>query len=167
MKEINLNKLFDIAADQAGSLEMEMLSFSDLLSDNFDLKVFLEDNGVNADNKKRLLEDLLPDASELFRRLFGLLAEQYLISRFSALAGGYSELVSRKTGTQLLTVTSARELDESERARIRPLIKQPVRFYFKVDPSLIGGARLWWEDGRLLDLSFSRSLQDLKEKIIA
>jgi len=167
MKEVNLNKLLDIAGEQAGGLEMEMLSFSDLLSRNFELRTFLEDNSIPGANKEKLFAALLPHVSDLFRQLFNLLVEQSLMPRFAALTSSFSGLVSRKTATQLLEVTSARELAASERARIQSFIKDRVRFYFKSDPTLLGGVRLHWEDGRFLDLSFSCSLEQLKEKIIA
>jgi F0F1-type ATP synthase delta subunit len=167
VKEVSLEKLFAIAGEQAGGLEKEMLSFSDLLSSCFELRTFLEDTSVPFGNKDKLFAALLPNVSDLFRSLAFLLIEQSLMPHFTALTRSYSRLVSQKTATQLLEVTSARELATSERARIQSFVKERVRFYFKRDAALLGGLRLHWEDGRFLDLTFSNSLEKLKETIIA
>ncbi len=164
MKEIDVAKLFDLAGSGAVALEGEIYRFSRMVRHDFDLKLFFESGAVPAQNKKSLLRDLLPRSSALFFDLVGLLIDEDLFRSLGWLEKEYSRMVSRRTGTSLVEVTSGRELTAEEAGRIERELAGRLRF--EVDPAIIGGIKIKWEDGRSLDASLAGALEKLKEEIL-
>ncbi|MFH1386343.1 MAG: F0F1 ATP synthase subunit delta [bacterium] len=164
MKEIDVEKLYDLAGKDALQLERELYRFSYALNSDLDLKYFFVDNGVSEKNKRTVLADLFPAASRVFRDLFNLLLREELLERLSWLANKYSEVVSKKTATEYLEVTSAVPLlNENVFKAIKP---DKIRYRFKVDPKIIGGLKLKWEDGRYYDSTLQGEIEAIKEALI-
>ncbi len=166
MKEIDLQRLYEICGERAAGLEQEIYEFLSLLDHNFDLKVFLEDPGITAERKKELLQGLLDDRSPLFLQLLFLLIEEGMIKQVRPLAAEFTAFISAKTGTQYIKVISASMLTGEEKERIKKKLG-PSRVRYEVDPLLIGGLMIKWEGGQFMDASFAGNLKELKEKISA
>jgi F0F1-type ATP synthase delta subunit len=167
VREIEVEKLYEIAGKEAVSLENELHSFAQRLSEMIELRGFFADSGVTAEHKLFIFGELNPGASKLFRDLFSLLMEEGLVGRIPWLAGEFSAVISKRTGTGYLEVRAARELTAEERERIKSCIKEKLRMRFVRDAGLIGGIRLRWEDGRFMDASLSGMLEQMKEKLLA
>jgi ATP synthase F1 delta subunit len=166
MSEIDFDKLFALAGQQTTQLERELQTFIEVLDDNFDLKIFLEDITVPAANRKQLLNELCAGYSSLFLDLLGLLIERDLILNLREFLNQYSRQLSKKTGTRFVEVTTADNVDKDEIKKIKNKIGAE-RIRFRVDPSLIGGIRIKWEGGNLVEATISRYLRELKENISA
>ena len=164
MREIDVFKLYELASNNAVKLDEELYRFSRLLYHNFELKTFFEDGSIPAEARKKMLVELHPDSSTLMRELIGLLIDQDLIRQLGWLAHHYSELISRKTGAPLVEITSAQVLPEDQKKEIMRFTEGRRRF--EVDPAIIGGVRIKWEDGRYLDASLKGRLEALKEEIL-
>ncbi|MDD4179521.1 MAG: F0F1 ATP synthase subunit delta [Candidatus Margulisbacteria bacterium] len=163
MKEIDVERLYEIAGKDALQMERELFYFSSLLLKQLELKRFLTDSGVAAKNKIAVFEEVYPDCSPRFHALFCFLIDQGLVQRIHWLAQKFSEQVSLKNKTCYLKVTSAERLTEAELDKIRAYAGGNYRFLFELDPGIIGGIRLNWEDGRQIDISLSAALEQLKE----
>lgn len=164
MKEIDLEKLYDLAGSRAVALEEELYHFSRMLFHDFELKLFFENGAIPPANKKLLLPELFPRASSLFIDLVDLLIDEELFRRLGWLEREYSKLISRKTGTKLVEITSGREMSEDEKKMIGRSLEGRLRF--EDDPKIIGGIKIKWEDGRYLDASLAGILDKLKEEIL-
>jgi F-type H+-transporting ATPase subunit delta len=166
VREISLHKLYDICGQRAAGLEQELYDFLSLLDSNFELKVFLEEVGVAAESKKKLLQELLPGRSDLLLSFISLLIDQELMKKIRSLLAEFTAIISARTGTRLVKISSASQLTPEEKELIGGKLKA-ARIRFETDPALIGGLRIKWEGGVLINASYSGYLNELKEKISA
>jgi len=167
MKKIDVEKLYQIAGKDAVRLEEELFHLLKEVGSDFRLKSILDDLGISPADKKKLLEDVFAKSSPVFCDLMRLLIDEELCSGLNRLAREYSDVVSKKTGTVLVGVASAFPLSDNEKKRIKDRMADRTRVLFTVDPKLIGGARLNWQDGRFMDASLLGSMEKLKEEILA
>lgn len=166
MKAIDLDKLYRIAGKKVFELENELHAFSGLLLKNFDLKYFFGDVSVPPENKKKLFSRLFPKASKLFKNLVNLLIKEGLTRKMTSLSDGFTRMVSQRKNVDFVDVISALPLTKDELSNIKSSIGENVRMRAFVDPSIIGGARIKWSDGRFLDVSVSGFLKQLKEEML-
>jgi ATP synthase F1 delta subunit len=92
------------------------------------------------------------------------------IGQFAGIARSFEKAKGVREGVSKGTIESAVALDggqlerfESETGR---LLGKTVRLEPKIEPSLIGGVRIY-VDGKLIDASIRRRLDELREKIIS
>jgi len=166
MKEIDIEKLHELAGDKAAELESELRNFVRLLRREFELKTFFEDPAVETEGKMKLLNDIYPRASGFFRDLVEFLIKEDLVKRIGNLSEAYSKLISRRTGTSFADVVSARPLSEDELGKIKEYIGKGFRLHLEVNQKLIGGYRIICEDGMYVDISLAGFLSELKETIL-
>jgi ATP synthase F1 delta subunit len=166
MKEIDVERLHELAGDKASELESELHNFVRLLRREFELKAFFEEPTVPPAGKMKLLDDIYPRASGFFRDLVEFLIKEDLVKRIGNLSEAYSKLISRRTGTSFADVVSAHPLSEEELGKIREYVGKGFRLHLEVNPKLIGGYRIICEDGMYVDISLAGFLSELKEAIL-
>ena len=166
MKEIDLEKLFEIAGNRALALEAELNVFAKLLLKNFELRVFFENITNSKKDKLKLIAKVMPGSSGLFTGLIELLIDENLEKRFIKLYEGFVKIVSRKTGVVFADVATAYPLTDSDRKKIETWLAGKVKIREEIDPSLIGGIRIKASDGRYFDGSLSGALKNLKERMV-
>jgi ATP synthase F1 delta subunit len=166
MKEIDLEKLFEIASEGALSLEEELSSFAKLLRRNFELRLFWESVSYSKEDKKKLLLEIFPEATELFRDLIYLLIDRGWEKKILELSQDFTRLVSEKLSINFVEIKSAFPLTGEDRKRIENFVGGKTRLRIEVDSSLIGGLKLQTFDGRYFDASLQGRLEKLKEDLI-
>ena len=88
---------------------------------------------------------------------------------YSKIIKAYKDMVDREEGVTYGTVYSVEPLTETQikkmEDQITDLIKQKTRLENKLDASLIGGIKVL-VDGRIIDASIKKRLQDLSSQLI-
>jgi F0F1-type ATP synthase delta subunit len=165
MKEIDLDKLFEIAKDEALSLEEGLHSFLILLREDFKLRIFFEDRRIPGDMKKKKFRRLFPKALPLLSDLICFLIDEELERNFIKLSERFTKLASKKFKITFVDVESAYALKKEELEGIREFIGGEPHVRVRRDPSLIGGFKLLTSDGRYFDCSLISGISRLKDKL--
>lgn len=166
MREIDVEKLYELAGSEAATLEGELHDLAHRLLRDLKLKAFWSNYAVPAKQKLALFREIHPDATETFCQLFTLLSNEMLISRVPWLSAKYSEIVSRRTGIRSVVVKSARQLSPVEMEAVKNQVGPGHRLEFRVRPELIGGINIQWANGRRIDASLSGLLAEMKEELL-
>ena len=165
MKEIDLDKLFEIASNEALPLEEGLHSFSLLLREDFKLRVFFEDRMIPAEKKKKKFRRLFPGALPLLSDLIYFLIDEELERNFIKLSEKFTKLVSKKLKVTFVDVESAYALTKEELERIREFVGGSPHMRARRNPALIGGFKLLTSDGRYFDCSLNSGISRLKDKL--
>src|SRR3989344_350864 len=166
MKEIDLEKLYEIAGKEALTIESELNSLAKLLVKNFELRTFFENATFSKEAKTKLLAEVMPGVSVLFRNLIGLLIDENMEKAAIKLSERFTQLAARKSGTVFAEVGAAAGLSEGEKKRIVDWLGGQVNLREEIDPDLIGGVKIFTSDGKYFDGTLSGALENLKEAII-
>jgi F-type H+-transporting ATPase subunit delta len=165
--------LFGIGVD-AGNFEalgQEIGELATLWSSSADLRELLENPVFRAEEKRRVLEQLLPRVAPTaeVRRLALLLLERRRIMLLPAIARAYRDIADAHTGRLRARVTSAEPLTPTAVDRVRRALEErtgkKVIVETAVDASLIGGVVAQVGD-LVLDGSVRTQLADLRTKLL-
>lgn len=167
MKEIDLEKLFNIAGKDAPALEKELNGFYKLLYQNFELRLFFENSAFSKESKKKMFASLFPGASKLFRDLVSLLIDNELENKIMKTSLKFTRLISKKLGVEFAQVKSAFPLSGPELKKIEQFIGENISVRAEVDPGLIGGLKITVSDGRYFDGSLQGGLAKLKGEMVS
>lgn len=166
MKEINVEKLYQLAGNRALELESALNHLADLLADNFQLKVFFEDTGVRAEHKILILKEVYPTAPVILQDLLKLLIANDLMSCLNWLQRKFRTVVSHHTGTQVVEIVSVTPLSQSQKERLSSFLGAGNRLRFRLRSEVIGGIEVRWEDGRYLDATLAGALKQLEVELL-
>jgi F-type H+-transporting ATPase subunit delta len=165
--------LFGIGVD-AGNFEalgQEIGDLATLWITAGDLRELLENPVFRPDEKRKVLEQILPRVAPTaeVRRLALLLLERRRITLLPAIARAYRDLADAHTGRVRARVTSAEPLTAAAADRVRRALEErtgkKVIVETAVDPSLIGGVVAQVGD-LVLDGSVRTQLADLRSKLL-
>lgn len=123
----------------------EIHSLLALLEESPELKGFLENPILKAEDKKVVLSQILGEqANPYFRNFLMLLVDRRRIVFIEAIAQKYLERLRQLNNTVLAFVTSAVEMKEAQCQAVSDKVKQitgarAVELKASVDPDLIGG----------------------------
>ena len=155
------------AAGLADQLEDELYSFSRLVNDHYDFKLFLEDPRIRADYKKNKLTELFPPglSANFLALVFGLI-DQGREELVEELSRELARSISKDRGILFGEVTSLVRLNDDQRARLAKAIgrleRSPVRLRYRVDRELLGGLCVKLINGGVWDVSLRHKLDDLR-----
>jgi F-type H+-transporting ATPase subunit delta len=149
----------------------ELESLAVLLEEQVDFQTFLESPQIDKSEKKKILEKLFKEKlGTMTLNFLNVLLEknrQYLLKR---IAREYKDLDDEKEGIRGVTVTSARpvstELEQEFRTKLETALGTSIRLTVEVDPSLLGGIIIRYED-MVLDGSIRNRLKELRERTSA
>lgn len=165
--------LFGIGVD-AGTFEalgQEIGELATLWNSSPDLRELLENPVFRPEEKRRVLEQLLPRVAPTaeVRRLALLLLERRRIMLLPAIARAYRDIADAHTGRLRARVTSAEPLTPTAVDRVRKALEErtgkKVIVETAVDASLIGGVVAQVGD-LVLDGSVRTQLADLRTKLL-
>ena len=128
--------------DQFGEDVRSLLS---LLEDSPELKSFLENPLLKAEDKKTVLRRILgEETNQLFRNFLMLLIDRRRIVFIEGIAQKYLEILRQINNTVLAFVTSATELNQEQQRAVADKVHQitgaqSVELKIEVKPDLIGG----------------------------
>lgn len=165
MKQIDLDKLFEIAGENAQGFEKELHAFYQLLYKNFELRVFFEDQSFTKESKKKLFLEICPSASKLFNDFIVLLIDNDLTKEIMKTAVKYSKLISQKEKIIFVDVASAFPLSGEDLEKIKDFAGQNITMRVEIDPLLVAGIKILCSDGRFFDGSLKGRLLKLKGEI--
>jgi len=173
MAELNVRyaaALFDLALE-SGMLDEyceQAVLVRDALQSDECLK-FMEHPDISAKDKHKFLDDVFGE--NLYDNLKGflylLIAKNREGIMISALTE-FADMVNLHNGKIEAAVVSAAVLDDGQLAALKDLLtkklNKQVKISAKVDSSLIGGLYIY-VDGRLIDYTIKKQLNDLKDSI--
>jgi len=144
----------------------ELGGFSKLLRDHYELKLFLEDQKISAEYKKKKLAQMFtPSTSRFFIDLLGGLVDSGHISRIPSLAIGFMKKLLQEKGILAGEVESGKEISPAKREKLRNLMdkmtgKKTILRY-SIKPALLGGICVRFIDGTIWDASLQSKLHQL------
>lgn len=155
-------------AGQADTLEDELFAFERMVSDNPGLRDALSDPGRNAEDKRRLLHDLLDGkATEATVKL----AEQSLSGSYRTVVAAvdeYQKIAAAHRHRLVATVRVARALSDEDAQRLSGTLARqydrPVHLNVVVDPEVIGGIRVEIGDD-VIDGTVSSRLDEARRRL--
>ena len=166
MKEIDLDKLFEMLKGRELGFEEELHEFARALRGDFELRGFFEDERVPAENKKKFFSFVKPQALPLFKGFIELLVDQGLEREIVNLAERFTQLTAIRLGVTFVNISSARPLSGEQEEKIKKVVRGNVILRVKIDPDLIGGVRFITSDGRYFDGSLKNKIENLKDELI-
>jgi F-type H+-transporting ATPase subunit delta len=149
----------------------ELESLALILQEEEDFQTFLESPQIDKSEKKKVLEKLFRDKLGVMTLHFlDVLLDknrQYLLRQ---IAREYKDLDDEKEGIITVTVTSAHkvsaELEEVFRTKLESTLGTRIRLQVELDPSLLGGIIIRYED-MVLDGSIRKRLEELRDRTSA
>ncbi|RME83895.1 MAG: ATP synthase F1 subunit delta [Caldilineae bacterium] len=137
---------------------------------NGDLRARLSDPAVEPETKAGLLEGLLPDGSpQELRNFLHILAANNDLGFVDDILTQLTRVVREEAGgPQKAVITSAVELDEDEKEKIRARLIERfganLEFIFAVDPEILGGLVVQVGD-KLIDDSVRGRIDALRQQL--
>ncbi len=131
---------------------------------------FINYPAISAKEKKEVLANVFEGriCQELLNLLY-VLTDKGRTARFAKIIKAYKDMVDREEGVAYGTVYSVEPLSEAQikkmEKQVADLIKQDTRLENELDASLIGGVKVL-VDGRIIDASIRKRLQDLSNELI-
>jgi len=136
------------------------------------LREFLENPTINRIEKKSGVQQMLAAGkyNELTKNFFDTLAENGRLYDTVKIINSYGSLMSAYRGEVQVTITSAKELDAKEGAKVKGFLaksafvtpKQTLIVQNKVNPSILGGLVVEFGD-KTIDLSVSSKINKLNQ----
>lgn len=142
----------------------------DIFEKEPDFYKFINYPGISAKEKKDVLTSVFEGkiCQELLNLLY-VLVDKGRTARFSQIIKAYKDMVDREEGVTYGTVYSVEPLTDAQLAKLEEqvtaLIKEKTRLENKIDTKLIGGVKVL-VDGRIIDASIRKRLQDLSSQLI-
>ncbi len=138
-------------AGRAEELGEELLSLKKRMEEDAEIRKILQHELVSPREKEKALKDLLP-------RLLSRENQETIAS----IVPEYERLLDREKDVEPVEVTLASSITpalESElKQRLAGVVGKKVRLVMKIDPGILGGMVLRWED-RVIDASARRKLK--------
>jgi F-type H+-transporting ATPase subunit delta len=160
---------FSLAADEKKVAELkdqaaEMLSVIDR-----DVIKFLDTRSIAKSDKKALLKDVLKGADKDFVNFLSLLVDSGRSHYIVDILKGFISQCNEELKVQEVTVVSARELTDAEKAEIGEAISKSlnknVEITNKIDKTLLAGTRVYIND-RVYDSSLKARVNSLREELL-
>ena len=131
---------------------------------------FLNYPAISAIEKKDVLKRVFEGriCQELLNLLY-VLTDKGRTARYSKIIKAYKDMVDREEGITYGTVYSVEPLKDTQIAKLEEqltaLLQEKIKLTNELDPKLIGGFKIL-VDGRILDASIRKRLQDLGSKLV-
>ncbi len=136
-----------------------------------ELKLFLADPSFSRARKREVVEAIFSPSrgfSPEVSRFLGLLVERGRFGHLPAIALAMEQLFWEQEGVVVADLVEARPLADEVREKIKKRLEEvtgrKVQLRVRQDPSLLGGAVLWWGDRRY-DASVRGRLRRMRELI--
>jgi ATP synthase F1 delta subunit len=148
----------------------EAFQVQDVFENNPDFFEFFDFPGISAIEKKDVLKNVFEGkiCQELLNLLY-VLTDKGRTARYSKIIKAYKDMVDREEGITYGTVYSVEPLKEAQISKLEEqlsaLLQEKTKLKNELDPKLIGGFKIL-VDGRILDASIRKRLQDLGSKLV-
>lgn len=148
----------------------EAFQVQGVFENNPDFFEFLNFPGISAIEKKDVLKNVFEGkiCQELLNLLY-VLTDKGRTARYSKIIKAYKDMVDREEGITYGTVYSVEPLKEAQISKLEEqlsaLLQEKTKLKNELDPKLIGGFKIL-VDGRILDASIRKRLQDLGSQLV-
>lgn len=124
--------------------EEEIRQLADLLASSPELREFIGNPVIDAEDKKAVLKQIASEAHPFLRNFLFLLADKRRIVFIADICEAFLAFVRARKGIELAEVTAAVELTDAQKATVESKVKamtdaSAVEIKTEIDPSLIGG----------------------------
>ncbi len=164
--------LFEAAEDlkKTGDISVDARDLTQIIKDNPVFFDMLKSPAISNDEKKDVVDKVFKGKmDETLLNFIYVLIDKRRIGQLLSIARAYEKCVDEKKGITTGTLFSAVEVPEAKLKKFEKetgaLLKKNVELKNEVDPSLIGGVKIY-VDGKLIDASLRRRLDDLKEHLL-
>ncbi|KAF9562694.1 ATP synthase F0 subcomplex subunit OSCP atp5 [Mortierella alpina] len=154
------------------AVETDLKQVKRVVEKDTKLREFLENPTINRIEKKSGVQQMLSAGkyNELTKNFFDTLAENGRLYDTIKIINSYGSLMSAYRGEVQVTITSAKELDAKEVAKVKGFLaksafvtpKQTLVVQNKVNPSILGGLVVEFGD-KTIDLSVSSKINKLNQ----
>jgi F-type H+-transporting ATPase subunit delta len=168
--EVYSRSLFEVAKenDALDRVHDELGEFTEALSEERNLQVFLFSPYFSSEEKKRGVTSIVSDADERFVNFLELLAERHRMPALFRIKKEFDALWAEENQLLPVTVTSAVELDESLvediGKRIQDQAGRKVELSSNVDPDVLGGLKVQ-VGNMVLDGTVRNRLERLRKQV--
>ncbi|HTY12984.1 MAG TPA: F0F1 ATP synthase subunit delta [Candidatus Omnitrophota bacterium] len=167
MKNIDLDRLYEIAAGQAERLSDEMYGIAYLIKKNYDLLSALSDIRSSGEFKKKLIADLTPGASKIFTDTIALLVDQGLLGELDEVSRRFTLLVAQKNNIRYDELIFSEKPGPEILGKFYKIGGDKIKFRVQIDSSIAGGFIWKTMDGKVMDASIKGRLSQMREEISA
>jgi ATP synthase F1 delta subunit len=142
----------------------------DVFNEHPDFFLLLRTPSIAADERKQLAAKVFDGRvpPELINFIY-VLVDKRRVGQFAGITSAFEKKADAKEGVSRGRIESAAELSAEQLARFERetgrLLRRNVKLEPVVDARLIGGVRIY-VDGKFIDASIRRKLDDLKETIM-
>ncbi|MBU1026371.1 MAG: ATP synthase F1 subunit delta [Candidatus Margulisbacteria bacterium] len=152
-------------------LEDELYSFSRLLNEHYDFKLFLEDPRITQAYKKKCLAKLLPEGiSDNFVLIVHMLIDHGREEMIEELSLDFTKRLAKEKGILFGRVRSVykipRELAHKLQQVMQKLTKSQVKLRYEIDGTILGGLAVHLINGEVWDVSLKHKLDDIRSAIL-
>lgn len=155
----------------ADTAKAQMMDFADALAISAELRELLLNPSVEVQQKVRVLDALAArlGLSVQVRNFLAVVLEHHRMDSLTRIVAAYAELADVQSGAAEASITSARPLNEQDRAQleaqIAALTGSKVRARYVEDPTLLGGVVVQ-VGSTVYDGSLRAQLQQLKQTLV-
>ena len=148
----------------------DLKEFVAVLGENPELSNTLKSPIVKQDHKKNILTSLFKNFNGETLNFFAFATSKKREASLRAIANDFIRLYNDGKGIAFATVTSAIPLDQKVLDKIKSMLAdhmdhKSIELENIIDPEVIGGMVIRYDD-KLLDMSISKELKDLRQKLI-
>jgi ATP synthase F1 delta subunit len=161
------------AADDLGQVEdfrNTLQELQGIFRDNLPFFEMLRSPSLSAEEKKKALAAVFEGrlTTELLNFLY-VLVDKRRLGQFAGIVRGYNRLADESCGIAKGTAVSAVPLSEEQiqslESEAGKLLSRNIKLDNEVDPAIVGGVCLYI-DGKIIDASIRKKIDDLKERIV-
>ena len=160
---------FSLAAEDNKVAELKQQATDMLNVVDRDVIKFLDTRAIPKSDKKALIKDVLKGADKDFVNFMSLLVDSGRSHYIVEILKGFISQCNDALGIQEVTVVSARDLLDTEKAEIADAIgkslNKKVEIINKIDRTLMAGTRIYIND-RVYDSSLKARVNSLKEELL-
>jgi F-type H+-transporting ATPase subunit delta len=164
--------LFDLCQTKGvtDAVYTDLVEFVAVLKENRQLTNTLKSPIVNQDQKTKILNGLFNGFNSETLNFLNFVTSKKRESNLLAIASDFISLYNDGKGIAFATVTSAVPLNQDALTKIKTMLgsqmeHKNVELENIIDPSVIGGMVIRFGD-KLLDMSISKELKDLRQELI-
>lgn len=148
----------------------DLVTVSAIITDNEDLRKFIEHPLIPTKDKKEVLETLFTNKiSPYVINLIKLLLDRHRMFIFKAISESFIKIFNKKFNIVVADVVTAVEIDESIKNAIQQklseIFSKTIQIKSKIDPKIIGGVIIKVED-QIINGSIVERLESIKKHLI-
>lgn len=164
--------LFDLAIqdNKIEQIKEDMLLIEAICESSNDLIALLKNPIVKAESKKAVMLKLIGEKDKSIQDFVSFLIDKKREEELPSIASQFIASYNQMKGISQATVVSAVPLSDKKLSQMQSYVEQllnqsDIQLHNEVDPSIIGGVIIKYED-KLLDKSVSKELREIRKQLI-